>query len=165
MKPVLKIRLTAASLAVALTTLSLVAVSVPAHARTAGLTSVEGLSFVAATDMEDSKGNPLSLCLLTDTQTSFFVNVGRAARGYVLAPHACATTTHYNFPASALVAAKAEGAVPAHVPAEPQLTLAQIIAGSWGIGLAGAFGCAFLMAVLGRFSRRRGTALPEPAQG
>ena len=122
-----------------------------AEARRGRSATTQELHLLAATDMTDNNGASLSLCLLTETESAMFINYWRSAETYALATNNCATESYYEVSAEQFALGQADGVFPADLPAEPQLTTAQMISGMWGLGALGAI---VLFGVLGWLSKQ-----------
>lgn len=100
-----------------------------------GASTTEALVFVAPTEIPGPDGSNLSLCMLTETQSKLFINFWRSAEGYGLAENKCKTDSYFGMDAATLADAQAQGLIAASIPAEPKLTLSQMLNGMWGLGL------------------------------
>jgi len=115
-------------LAAALTALS---AAQPAEARRGG-GYAEGFLFVAEVAPSDASGAGMSLCILERTQKVAFIPIWRSAKSYVLAPGKCTGESYLEVTPAKFAEGQAAGYFPAHLPAEPKLTLAQQFEGGWG---------------------------------
>ena len=109
----------------------------PAEARRGSSSTTQDLVFVAPTEWKDGAGAPLSLCMLTETRSKFFINFSRSAVSYALATQRCETDAFYDFDATAMANARAEGWLAPNLPETPHLSPVQIAGGYWGWGLVG----------------------------
>lgn len=134
--------------------LAAIAAASPAEARRGSSATTQDLVFVAPTEWSDGAGKPLSLCILTETKSKFFVNFWISAESYALATRRCETDSFYDFDATAMADARAEGWLPVGLPKTPQLTLAQKAQGFWGWGIVAGFVLFGGLSKLGGFAAR-----------
>lgn len=92
-----------------------------ADARRGGAGYTQALEFVAMTSVDAQNGSPLALCVLVQTQTAMSISYWRSEKGYALAENRCEVDQFLPVNAEQLQLLKAEGVVPAHVPATPQV--------------------------------------------
>ncbi len=105
--------------------------------RGGGYSTNQELLFVSPTEIENDLG-PLSVCHLVKTRAIIFINVWRTLEGYALANNGCMTDAYFDLSAEELSAAQLAGAISKDVPATPKLSMAQVMNGSWGLGLIAA---------------------------
>ena len=103
----------------------------PAEARRGGGSSSQKMLFVADTEIVID-GKPHTLCHLVEDSGVLFVPLFRTLEGYALAENRCDTDSYYAMEPADIADAKAQGLIPADVPDEPVLSLAQKASGFWG---------------------------------
>lgn len=90
------------------------------------------LSPVAATEITNNSGMSLWLCHHVRQARLAWMPVSRRTAGYVLADNACDSDRFVALERDQMVAAQQAGLIPAEVPADPRLSVGQLIAGHWG---------------------------------
>lgn len=150
----------------ALAALLSVSFATDADARRRGSTS-EDLIFVSTTEAPGPDGSPLSLCILVEKQSAFFVPFWTSAEAWALAENRCETDSYLPVDEERLTAFQAMGVLPADLPTAPALTTAQTITGAWGLGLGAAVAGFAGMGALKKSKRKKvrqaemGDASPE----
>jgi uncharacterized tellurite resistance protein B-like protein len=113
---------------------TLISVASPADARRGGAGfSGEKLVFVSPSsipiDLNAPSGGNMSICHLVDTMSIVFVPLYTSVQSYVLSDQNCEGDTFYNISQEQFASFQAMVLIPADLPAEPKLSVSQLIFG------------------------------------
>ncbi|MBS8226923.1 TerB family tellurite resistance protein [Vannielia litorea] len=143
---------------------ALVALSATAHEaearRGGGAVMVsEQLHFVAPTRVGNGSGGQMALCHLTKKHHFFGIGLWREMESYALSYEMCTGAQYVPLSSERMARLVAAGEVPADLPVEPRMQVAQLVSGFAGSAAIGAtlglFGLTSLLAAGRRRKRRK----------